>query len=138
MLEVGRQSTGHLPNTTIRALEETSAGEGFLGTTTGSDVLKLLREIIDADGVVLDWMSKVFEPGGLASSLPGYGPHTVEHWTVAGWERMYDHRVEEGRSSVLILSCPKGRTGMVAHAPAGTLYVPAKFGSLGLSFLTRG
>src|SRR5690625_517254 len=138
MLEVGRQSTAHLPNTTIRALEETSAGEGFLGTTTGSDVLKLLREIIDADGVVLAWMSKVFEPGGLASSLPGYGPHTVEPWTVAGWERMYDHRLDEGRSSVLILSCPKGRTGMVAHAPAGTLYVPAKFGSLGLSFLTRG
>ena len=138
VLERGRQSTAHLPNTTITGLEDISAGEGFLGMTTANDTLVLLRQIIDADGPVLDWMSQVFEPGGLASTLPGYGPHTMQHWTVAGWERVYDCRLDEGRSSVLILKCLAGLTGLVAHAPTGTLDVPAKFGSLGLSALASG
>lgn len=133
ILELGQQSVDHLPNTNITELEDYSAGDGFCGTTTANDVLVLLREIIAGDGKVLDWMTSVFEPGGLASSLPGYGPRIAEHWTVAGWERLDNTRLDEGRSSVLILGCPKDRVGMVAHAPVGTYDVPAKFGSLGLS-----
>src|SRR5690625_1340362 len=135
ILELGRQSVAHLPDTNITELETLSAGEGFCGTTTANDVIVLLREIIAEDGKVLEWMTPVFEPGGLASTLPGYGPHTTPHWTVAGWERLYQTRLDQGRSSVLILGCPQGRMGMVAHAPVGTHDVPAKFGSLGLSAL---
>ena len=138
IVERGRQGVAHLPNTNITGVEELSAGEGFRGTTTASDVLVLLREIIAADGRVLNWMSQVFEPAGLASTLPGYGPHTVEHWTLYGWARIYGCRLDEGRSNVLILDCPNGRIGMVAHAPVGTHDVPAKFGSLGLSMLACG
>ncbi|MDR7345927.1 serine hydrolase [Enteractinococcus fodinae] len=137
ILECGRQAVAHLPNTTITGLEKLSAGEGFHGVTTANDVLVLLRQIINDDGPVMEWMSQVFEPGGLASTLPGYGPHTIQHWTVAGWERMYGCRLDEGRSSLMILKCPKGFTGMVAHAPIGTHDVPAKFGSLGLSTLAN-
>lgn len=135
ILQRGRDSVAQLPNTTIVGLECSSAGEGFRGMTTANDVVALLRQIITDDGPVMDWMSQVFEPGGLASTLPGYGPHTIQHWTVAGWERMYGCRLDEGRSSLMILKCPKGYTGVVAHAPVGTHDVPAKFGSLGLSTL---
>lgn len=138
ILERGRDSVAHLPNTTITGVEDLSAGEGFYGVTTANDVVTLLRQIINDDGPVMDWMSQVFEPGGLASTLPGYGPHTIQHWTVAGWERIHSCRLDEGRSSLLILKCPKGFTGMVAHAPVGTYDVPAKFGSLGLSTLANG
>lgn len=138
VLACGRANVEHLPQTTITAMEESSAGEGFRGTTTAKDVLAFLCDTIAEDGLLLHCMSQVFEPSGLGSSLPGYGPHTVEHWTVAGWERMYHSRLDEGRTSVLILNCPKGKTAMVAHAPVGTHHVPVKFGSLGLSCLVRG
>lgn len=138
IVESGRGCVAHLSNTTISGVEEVSAGDGFYGTTTATDVLIFLRQIIAEKGHVLDWMTGVFEPAGLASTLPGYGPHTIDHWTVYGWERVYDCCLDEGRSSVLILKCPRGFTGMVAHAPVGTYDVPAKFGSLGLSMLARG
>ena len=135
ILEHSRQSVAHLESTTITGLEDRSAGEGLLGTTTGADVRALLRDIIDANGKVLEWMSTTFEPAGLASALPGYGPHTAEHWTVSDWSGMENLRPDEGRTSVLILQCPRGKgpVGMVSHAPAGTPQVSAKFGSVGLS-----
>lgn len=135
VLDYARQHFAHLPNTTITGTEERSSGEGFTGTTTGADLLTLLRSVVEADGRVKRWMSSVFEPAGLASSLPGYGPHTVEHWTVSDWGRVVDDHLDEGRTSVLILNCPTGLRGLAAHAPVGTLDVPAKFGGVGLSAL---
>lgn len=136
IVEQGRQYTRDLPNTTITGVEERSSGEGFVGTTTAADLLTVLRQIIDADGRVMQWMSSVFEPAGLASSLPGYGPHTVKHWTTYDWTRLTSHQ-DEGRSSVLILNCPQGFVGLAAHAPVGTVDVAAKFGGLGLSALVN-
>ena len=135
ILESARRSFAHLESTTITGLENRSAGDGLTGTTTGADVRALLREIIDANGTVLEWMSATFEPAGLASALPGYGPHTVEHWTVSDWSGLESLYPDEGRTSVLILQCPRGKgpVGMVSHAPAGTQQVSAKFGSVGLS-----
>ncbi len=135
VLEHSRNCVAHLEHTTITGLEERSAGDGLIGTTTGSDVVTLLREVIDAQGKVLDWMSTTFEPAGLASALPGYGPHTVQHWTVSDWSRLEHLRQDEGRTSVLILQCPRGKgpVGLVAHAPVGTPDVSSKFGSVGLS-----
>ena len=123
-----------LNNTEITGLEEdTSAGEAFIGTTTAADLLLVLRKIIDDDGLVKAWMSNVFEPGGLACALPGYGPHTIDHWTVSSWAHMIRYRPEHGRTSVLILNGSNGHYGIVAHAPVGTEDVSAKFGSLGQS-----
>lgn len=135
VVEFAQRHFAYLQNTTITGTEQRSSGEGFTGTTTGADLLTLLREIIEADGRVKRWMASVFEPAGLASSLPGYGPHTVEHWTVSDWGRVADEHLDEGRSSVLILNCPTGLRGLAAHAPVGTLDVPAKFGGVGLSAL---
>lgn len=124
----------HLENTTITELEHgRSGGEGLVGTTTAADLLIVLRQIIDEDGLVKSWMAKVFEPGGLACALPGYGPHTLTHWTVASWAHMIRYRPDQGRTSVLILDGPDGHFGVVAHAPVGTQDVSAKFGSLGQS-----
>lgn len=132
----GQAMVDNLPHTEITGIEqERSAGDGFTGTTTAADVLQLLRNIIDDDGRILQWMSHTFEPAGLASALPGYGPHTVEHWTISGWARLTETQAIEGRTSVLILNGEHGRFGVVAHAPVGTQDVPAKFGSLGLSTL---
>lgn len=124
-----------LPDTTITGRDtERSAGDGLTGTTTASDALRLLRRIIDHQPRVLDWMTRVFEPAGLANALPGYGPHTIEHWTVSGWAKLdADWLANQGRTSVLILTGSDGHFGVVAHAPLGTQDVSAKFGSLGLS-----
>ena len=127
----------HLENTTVTGLEDRSMGEGFIGTTTAADILTLLRQIIDNNGRLKTWMSAVFEPAGLANALPGYGPHTVEHWTVSGWARIYSLKLDQGRTSALILQCADRLVGLTAHAPVGTQDVSAKFGSLGLSTLVR-
>lgn len=132
----GRRHFAHLENTTITGIEEHSSGEGLTGSTTAADLLAVLQEILDADGPVKRWMSAVFEPAGLASALPGYGPHTVDHLTIYGWALLKGHQ-KEGRSSVLIIDCPNGPVAMAAHAPVGTQDVPAKFGSLGLAALVR-
>lgn len=132
----GQAFVANLPDTNITGMDaERSAGDGFSGTTTAADVLQLLGKIIADAGRVLQWMNPVFEPAGLASALPGYGPHTVQHWTISGWARLKNQQVEEGRTSVLILNGQNGLFGVVAHAPVGTQDVPAKFGSLGLSTL---
>lgn len=135
LVENGRRYVAALEDTTITGLEDRSSGEGFTGTTTATDLLTVLREVIDANGRVKHWMSSAFEPGGLASSLPGHGPHTVEHWTLSDWSRVTEHHLDEGRSSVMILRCPNGLIGLAGHAPVGTRDVPAKFGGLGLSAL---
>lgn len=133
VVESGRRFVANLEHTTITGVEERSSGEGFTGTTTVADVLTVLRRIIDVDGRVKGWMSSVFEPAGLASALPGYGPHTVEHWTISGWARLDGPHTDQGRTSVLILNGANGLFALTAHAPVGTQDVPAKFGSLGLS-----
>lgn len=130
-----REIFAHLPHTEITGADEVSAGDGLRGTTTAADVLALLRDISDTDERVLRWMSSVFEPADLASALPGYGPHTVEHWTVSGWSRLPESHRQTGRTSVLLLNSEQDRVGVVAHAPAGTSDVAEKFGSLGLSIL---
>ena len=133
LVEHGRRYVANLKNTTITGVEERSSGEGFTGTTTAADLLAVLRQVLEDDGRVKQWMSAVFEPDGLANALPGYGPHTVKHWTVSGWGRVRDYDQYQGRSSVLIVECPQGLVGIAAHAPIGTQDVSAKFGSLGLA-----
>ncbi|GAB2852633.1 hypothetical protein GCM10027092_16650 [Yaniella soli] len=137
VLEQGRRFVAGLPNTTITGVEDRSSGEGFTGYTTVADLLIVLRQLIDHNGRVKEWMSSVFEPAGLACALPGYGPHTAEHWTISGWARLDGIHAHEGRTSVLILRGPRGLVPLAAHAPVGTMDVPAKFGSLGLSALAH-
>lgn len=133
LVEHGRRYIAHLNNTTITGVEERSSGEGFTGTTTAAELLTVLRQVFADDGRVKQWMAAVFEPDGLANALPGYGPHTVKHWTVSGWGRVRDYHEYQGRTSVLIVECPHGPIGIAAHAPIGTQDVSAKFGSLGLA-----
>lgn len=130
-----RELFADLSDTTITGRDvERSAGDGLSGTTTADDAARLLRRIIDHQPRVMDWMTRVFEPAGLASALPGYGPRTIEHWTVSGWAKLdADWLANQGRTSVLILKGSDGYFGVVAHAPLGTQDVSAKFGSLGLS-----
>ncbi len=137
IIDDARRVLGHLGNTTVTGVEDRSMGEGFTGTTTAADILTLLRQIINTTGRLKAWMAAVFEPAGLANALPGYGPHTVEHWTVSGWAGIYSQKLDQGRTSALILQCPDGPVGLAAHAPVGTQDVSAKFGSLGLSTFVR-
>ncbi|WP_413544148.1 serine hydrolase [Citricoccus nitrophenolicus] len=60
-----------------------SWGEGLTGWTTPDDLCTLLSALPEP---VLAWMGAAFEPAGLASGLPGFGPRTVPHETVAGGE----------------------------------------------------
>ena len=78
---------------------------------------------------VLGWMAQVFEPSGLARSLPGYGPKKVPQWTVSGLESRPGHpdgADGEGWTSVLITSRPGVMSAepdvrcMAAHVPAGS------------------
>lgn len=136
IVEHGRRYVAALDNTTITGVEQRSSGEGFTGTTTAADLLKVLRHVIDDNGRVKHWMASVFEPAGLANALPGYGPHTVKHWTVSGWTRLAARAPERGWTSVLILESSEGPVGLVAHAPAGTGNVVTKLGGLGLAAYT--
>lgn len=73
-----------LQDTEITGLETaagTSWGEGLTGWTTPEDLCTLLSDLPET---VLGWMDAAFEPAGLASGLPGFGPRTVPHQTVAG------------------------------------------------------
>ncbi|MCY1159527.1 MAG: hypothetical protein MOP51_2552, partial [Citricoccus sp.] len=67
-----------------------SWGEGLLGTTTPADLCTLLEHLATAGTVlserILGWMGTAFEPAGLASALPGFGPRTLPHRTVSGLE----------------------------------------------------
>ena len=135
---------------------EGSTGEMFRGTTTTQDLLSLLTQLCSsmteerdqqakispqAACSVLRWMRNVFEPGGLASALPGHGPYRVPYWTVAGWESLPQGE-EQGCSSVLIAHSdhagwvsvaafhPAWETCDSASSPRG---VSAALGTLGLS-----
>ncbi len=147
-----------LTSTQVTGLEgpQGSAGEGFLGTTTPQDLLRLLaclcasmegeerRSVMiapEASRSVLRWMRGVFEPGGLASALPGHGPHRVPHWTVSGWESLSQGE-DQGCASVLIThSSTAGWVCAAAFHPAWRTLssvssprdVSAAFGTLGLS-----
>lgn len=137
IIDEAHRVLAHLEDTTVSGVEDRSMGEGFTGTTTAADILILLRQIMNNNGRLKAWMSAVFEPAGLANALPGYGPHTVEHWTVSGWARMCTHKLDQGRTSALILKGTDGLVGLAAHAPVGTQDISAKFGSLGLSTFAR-
>lgn len=76
---------------------------------------------------VLGWMAQVFEPSGLARSLPGYGPKKVPQWTVSGLESRPGRpggADGEGWTSVLITRRPGVTSAepdvrwMAAHVPA--------------------
>lgn len=148
-----------LDSTTVLGTEDSdeSWGEGLVGTTTPKDLSSLLARLYaavdksnsaDSPRVnaetslrVLGWMRSVFEPGGLASALPGYGPHRTQHWTTSGWESVPAGKME-GCTSVLIThSINAGWVCIAAHHPAwkktpgvnSARDVSAVFGSLGLS-----
>lgn len=133
-----------------------SWGEGLVGQTTPAATLHLLRALGTPDrpegdpagkgGVssgtrhrIHAWMGKVFEPAGLASALPGYGPRRVPHQTLFGWE-LTDAGAERGYSSVLSLPNQAGEwVHVAAHLPpssAGVVSprdVSAMLGTLGLA-----
>ncbi|KUG58879.1 serine hydrolase [Nesterenkonia jeotgali] len=133
-----------------------SWGEGLLGTTTPAATLHLLRALGTADnpegrpaasrGVSSEtrhridaWMGKVFEPAGLASALPGFGPKRVPHQTLSGWE-LTTAGAQRGYSSALSLPNQAGEwVHVAAHLPpssAGVLSprdVSAVLGTLGLA-----
>lgn len=137
-----------------------SWGEGLLGQTTTAATVQLLRLLGTpgdlasgagsdsswAGGVscamlrrVSGWMGKVFEPAGLASALPGYGPRRVPHQTLSGWE-LAAAGAERGYSSVLSLPNEAGEwVHVAAHlppSPAGVVSprdVSAVLGTLGLA-----
>ena len=133
-----------------------SWGEGLLGETTPAETLRLLRTLrapadLNAESAAPSglsaetrhrgqgWMSKVFEPAGLASALPGFGPKRVPHQTVSGWE-VTARGLERGYSSVLSLPTESGEwVHVAAHLPASTAGVvsardaSAVLGTLGLS-----
>ncbi|HRO31628.1 MULTISPECIES: serine hydrolase [Micrococcaceae] len=125
-----------------------SWGEGLLGTTTPADLCTLLERLA-TDGTarserILGWMGTAFEPAGLASALPGFGPRTIPHRTVSGLELLTPPGAP-GCASVLILPADVG-TGRPAACvaayhprtrtedPAGSaLEAGAALGSLGLA-----
>ena len=125
-----------------------SWGEGLTGWTTSADLCTLLS---DLPGPVLRWMGAAFEPAGLASGLPGFGPRTVPHQTVAGggWPLGAGGSGEDlgagsprGWASVLVLPGAVVAAFLPAEAPAdegpdGTaktsLQASTALGSLGLS-----
>lgn len=116
-----------------------SWGEGFTGWTTPAGLCALLSELPEP---VLGWMGTAFEPAGLASALPGFGPRTVPHQTVAGWE-LLGHQATRGADgprgwdSVLVLPGAVAAAFLPAARPDGTAVTPleatAALGTLGLS-----
>jgi Beta-lactamase enzyme family len=132
-----------------------SWGEGLLGRTTPDDLCTLVEHLAaggePTSDRVLRWMDKTFEPAGLASALPGFGPRTVPHRTVSGVEHLAPPGPPgaPGCASVLILpadvgsgrpaACvaayhPRSRgADSTAPAPAAS----AVLGSLGLAVATH-
>ncbi|WP_313815301.1 serine hydrolase [Citricoccus sp.] len=121
---------------------EISGFEPETGVTTPADLCTALSGL---SGRVLGWMGQVFEPAGLASALPGFGPRTVPHHTVAGWDPAgalggdpIGGRSRPGFASVLVLP---DTAVVAAYHPAlqrdGTAVTPLEvstaFGTLGLS-----
>lgn len=133
-----------------------SWGEGLLGEATTRSMLQLLRALGTPDdpegdpavvgGVssetrrrIHGWMGKVFEPAGLASALPGYGPRRVPHQTLSGFE-LTAAGAQRGYSSVLSLPNQAGEwVHVAAHLPPSSAGahsprdVSAVLGALGLA-----
>lgn len=131
------------PHTDITDLEgpEGAHGDLLTGRTSPDELCRLLMLLASSGGLlaegpralspagaqaVLGWMAQVFEPSGLARSLPGFGPKKVPQWTVSGTEFRTGHRNEaEGWSSVLMTRRPTAAPAqaevcwMAAHVPAG-------------------
>lgn len=131
------------PHTAIAGLEDPEGARGDLltGRTSPDELCRLLMllagsgdllsggpRVLSPAGAqaVLGWMAQVFEPSGLARSLPGFGPKKVPQWTVSGTEFRAGHLDDaEGWSSVLI-TCRPGAVPteaevcwMAAHVPTG-------------------
>lgn len=146
-----------LPAVQVSGLDrDESWGEGLLGTATPASTCQLLRSLGTPEGLEADrtvpagvssearhrihgWMGKVFEPAGLASALPGFGPKRVPHRTLSGWE-LTAAGAPRGYSSVLSLPNQAGEwVHVAAHLPpssAGVLSprdVSAVLGTLGLA-----
>jgi hypothetical protein len=93
---------------------------------------------------VIGWMGKTFEPAGLASALPGFGPRTIPHRTVSGLELLTPPGAP-GCASVLILPAGVGTGAPTACVSAyqpptradgsavSSREVTAVLGSLGLA-----
>jgi hypothetical protein len=126
-----------------------SWGEGLLGTTTPADLCTLLERLVTsgtpASERILGWMGKTFEPAGLASALPGFGPRTIPHRTVSGFE-LLNPPGAPGCASVLLLPADVGTAGPTACVAAyyprtradgsttvSPVEVSAALGSLGLA-----
>lgn len=116
-----------------------SWGEGLVGTTSPSDLCTLMSAL---PGPVLGWMDAAFEPAGLASGLPGFGPRTVPHQTVAGAALLGQRPTSgpggpQGWASVLALPRAVVAAFLPAALPDGTAVTPleasAILGTLGLS-----
>lgn len=117
-----------------------SWGEGLTGMTTPSDLCTLLATLPEP---VRGWMDTSFEPAGLASGLPGFGPHTVPHQTVAGGDLLEDESDKEdsglphGWASVLVLPGAVVAAFLPARLSDGTVVSPLEasttLGTLGLS-----
>ncbi len=152
--------------------EDESWGDGLLGQTTCAETLELLRTLVtpgDLETAVSvatsapavtqlsvlseatrqrmqSWMGRVFEPAGLASALPGFGPQRVPHQTLSGLE-LTARGAECGYSSVLTLRTETGEwVHVAAHLPTSSADlqsprdVSAVLGTLGLAtyhFVTR-
>lgn len=118
-----------------------SGGEGLTGWTTPQDLCTLLTALPEA---VRRWMEAAFEPAGLASALPGFGPRTVEHRTVAG-QGLPAGSVSTGPggpgapgwASVLVLPGAVVAAHHAAEHPDGTTVTPLEastaLGTLGLA-----
>ncbi|MGM7669906.1 serine hydrolase [Microbacterium sp. A93] len=132
-----------LENTEIMGLEtddhpdgahsgRASWGEGLTGTTTPADLCTVLASLPEP---VLGWMGAAFEPAGLASGLPGFGPRTVPHRTVAGGAGPTGEA--PGWASVLVLPGAMVAARLAAEHPDGTAVTPleasAALGTLGLA-----
>lgn len=129
-----------------------SWGEGLLGTTTPADLCTLLERLATGEEPtserVLRWMGKAFEPAGLASALPGIGPHTISHRTLSGVELLAPPGAP-GCASVLILPADAGAGRPTAYVAAyyprsrgadSTASAPAAsavLGSLGLAVVAH-
>ncbi|MBE1514088.1 serine hydrolase [Nesterenkonia halotolerans] len=142
--------------------EAESWGEGLLGRTTCAGTLELLRALripsdletaataatelaeppvlsVETRQRMHGWMGRVFEPAGLASALPGFGPKRVPHQTLSGLE-LTARGAERGYSSVLTLPTEAGEwVHLAAHLPPSSAVfqsprdVSAVLGTLGLA-----
>lgn len=133
-----------------------SWGEGLVGQSTAASTVQLLRALgtpaqpedgptttgmvsLETRQRIHGWMGKVFEPAGLASALPGYGPRRVAHQTLSGWE-FTTPGAKRGYSSALTLPNQAGEwVHVAAHLPPSSAddrsprEVSAVLGALGLA-----